>query len=284
MATRTFSDDEFEFYRSPGPFTVLSKDDAAEAREVIAGGSDIATLVQGLVLHEAHAALYGVRIPEYRRRREMQIRPAASLLARVRELDPAPLREARSPERRLVGYCRHFSVLSVAMLRAAGIPARVRCGFFCDIRSGRFLDHWVIEKWHGDRWIRVDTQLDAAQRMALGLDFDPNDVPANRFVSGSEAWLLCRGEQADPAQFGIAEWWGAWFVRNNVIRDLAALNKSEWLPWDSWGVMDRASALGRHPADRVIDEAASAVTADNWPLIQRFYERADFHPADPAAA
>jgi hypothetical protein len=30
---------------------------------------------------------------------------------------------------------------------------------------------------------------------------------------------------------------GLWFIAGNVIRDLAALNNMEMLPWDVWGAM-----------------------------------------------
>jgi len=32
---------------------------------------------------------------------------------------------------------------------------------------------------------------------------------------------------------------GMWFIRGNLIRDLAALNKVELLPWDGWGLIDQ---------------------------------------------
>jgi hypothetical protein len=31
---------------------------------------------------------------------------------------------------------------------------------------------------------------------------------------------------------------GLWFVRGDFVRDVAALNKMELLPWDSWGIIE----------------------------------------------
>jgi hypothetical protein len=31
--------------------------------------------------------------------------------------------------------------------------------------------------------------------------------------------------------------YGLWFIAGNVIRDVAALNNHEMLPWDVWGAM-----------------------------------------------
>jgi hypothetical protein len=36
--------------------------------------------------------------------------------------------------------------------------------------------------------------------------------------------------------------WGYWFIASNIVRDIAALNNREMLPWDVWGVMKRDDA------------------------------------------
>ena len=54
-----------------------------------------------------------------------------------------------------------------------------------------------------------------------------------------DAWSLCRSGRADPKTFGILDMRGSWFVAGNVIRDVAALNNREMLPWDIWGAMRR---------------------------------------------
>ncbi len=229
-------------------------------------------VVQGLLLHHAWAVRYGVEVPP-ERRLELELRAASDMVRRIRELDPRPLGTPRPPAHRLVGNCRQFSVLATAVLRQAGVPARARCGFATYFEPGRFIDHWVIERWdeRERRWVRADVQLDALQREALDLDFDPADVPAGRFLSGGEAWRRCRSGHEDPARFGISRWWGAWFVRNNVVRDLAALNEVELLPWDRWGLMDEESALGEGPADRLVDEVAAVAAAGDWPALRELY-------------
>jgi hypothetical protein len=32
---------------------------------------------------------------------------------------------------------------------------------------------------------------------------------------------------------------GLWFIAGNIVRDVAALNSREMLPWDVWGAMRR---------------------------------------------
>jgi hypothetical protein len=141
---------------------------------------------------------------------------------------------------RQVGNCRDFSLLLTAILRQQGIPARARCGFGKYFLPEHFEDHWVCEYWNADknRWILVDSQLDALQVEILDILFDPLDVPSNQFITGGQAWLMCREGIANPDQFGIFDMHGWWFIWGNVIRDFLALNKIEILPWDwGWGFL-----------------------------------------------
>src|SRR6266481_4246118 len=110
-------------------------------------------VVQGLLLHEHWAPAYGVTLPD-KRRSESHIRPASRMLDRLLSIDDRPLSVARPVDARLVGVCRHFTVLLVAMLRAQGVPARARCGFGAYFRPGHFEDHWVCEYWNDaeGRW------------------------------------------------------------------------------------------------------------------------------------
>ena len=198
----------------------------------------MARVVQGLLLHEHWAPAYGVKLSD-ERRSESHIRPASLMLDRLLAHDGRPLSVARPVDTRLVGVCRHFTVLLVAMLRAQGVPARARCGFGSYFNPGRFEDHWVCEYWNAvdGRWILVDAQVDDVQRAKVKPDFDLLDVPRDRFVIAGDAWARCRAGDADPSAFGIFQMRGLWFIAGNVIRDLAALNNMEMLPWDVWGAM-----------------------------------------------
>ena len=65
------------------------------------------------------------------------------------------------------------------------------------------------------------------------------DVPRDQFLVAGDAWQLCRAGKADPMDFGILDLFGWWMIAGNVVRDLAALNNREMLPWDCWGPMPR---------------------------------------------
>ena len=53
---------------------------------------------------------------------------------------------------------------------------------------------------------------------------------------------MCRSGKADASAFGILDMHGSWFIAGNVVRDVAALNNREMLPWDVWGAMARTDA------------------------------------------
>jgi transglutaminase superfamily protein len=224
-------------YLRPGVMT-----DPGAARTLLAdlprGAGALAEVAHGLLIHEHIAGAYGVTLTD-ERRASVHVRPAAALLGQIAAEDGRPLTEAREPARRLPGNCRHYTVLAVAMLRAQGTPARARCGFGDYFGTGWSEDHWVCEYWDQQRWKLADFQIDDVQLKLFDVDFDLMDVPRDRFVVAGDAWRLCRDGGADPATFGLSlmNEGGLWWIAANLLRDVAALNHVEMLPWDVWGAM-----------------------------------------------
>jgi hypothetical protein len=236
---KTIERSRLDFYTHPAAMT-FGGGYASMFDELPGDMISLVRIVQGLLLHEHAAPLYGVALTN-ERRGEVHIRSVEQMLNRLLTLDERPLSVARPVNTRLVGVCRHFTLLLVAMLRTKGIPTRARCGFGTYFKRGRFYDHWVCEYWNATeaRWILVDAQIDDVQREELQVDFDPLDVPHDRFVIAGDAWAQCRTSKADPSKFGIFDMNGLWFIAGNVVRDVAALNNMEMLPWDVWGAMIR---------------------------------------------
>ena len=226
--------DPLAYYAEPGPFTSLSTED--DYASLLEGLPDtipaLVQAVQGNMIHIFWAQGYGVTLTD-EQSTGVGIRSAAEKLRRIHAANPAPLTTPRPPEARLVGNCRDFTLLLVAMLRYQGIPARARCGFAAYFLPDHYEDHWVAEVWNGARWVLVDAQLDALQREVLDIRFDPLDVPREQFIVAGEAWQSCRRGEANPADFGIFDMHGWWFIWGNVVRELLAFNKVEILPWDA---------------------------------------------------
>jgi Transglutaminase-like superfamily len=204
-----------------------------------------------------------------------QIRPAAALVQAMLALDPQPLSVPRPPERRLVGTCRHFAVLSCASLRHRGISARVRCGFATYFQPGHGVDHWITEYLDQQtrRWVRIDSEL------LGGTVLDrPDRLAEGAFLSGGEAWQAFRRGDIDASQYGVygTQNWGPAEIRGNAVKDLAALNKVETLPWDAWGRMTEAyDGKTGIDYDELLDILASTCAGDDSAAVAALYTRND---------
>jgi len=267
--------DAITFYKITGPLTDVSRysDSIKNLPDNVEG---LVGVIQGLLLHIFWAGRYG-EILSTRRKEEVNIRTAEGKIARILEIEPAALTQARPLNQRLIGNCRDFSLLLAAFLKFKGVPARARCGFATYFIKGKFEDHWVVEYWHAQqqRWVMVDAQLDALQREYLRIQFDPLDMPVGQFLPAGQAWQLCRKGQADPLKFGIQQYHGLEFILGNVQRDLLALNRIELLPWDIWGLAGkRFKSLTREQLG-LIDRIALFTLLPDSPLtiIRQLYEK-----------
>ncbi|SFW43546.1 transglutaminase-like domain-containing protein [Amycolatopsis australiensis] len=209
------------------------------------------------------------------RREEIDLRYAADLFARLRELDPAPPGEPRATLDRVVGCCRDFTLLLVSMARHHGIPARVRVGFANYLVPGWYLDHVVAEVRSADGWHLVDPQLPADFR-----EFDVLDVPRDRFLVGADAWTAARAGDLDPARLAVAPDLEVPFLRglpyawHNLVLDLAALNKHEMLLWDLWGALNDDAVLSAATLARA-DELAELMTDADPGRLRAAFEADD---------
>ena len=224
-------------------------------------------VVHGVYVHYMEGELYDYEIPE-ERLAEINTRYVERMLARLVELDTRPLTESRPPEKRLVGYCRDAAILFCAMARHQGIPARHRVGFatyFAETSLDCPGSHETAEYWDADEgcWRLVDPHLDALAIQEHSIQFDVYDVPREQFLVAGKAWQMCRAGDADPNGFGIEDLRGLWFIRNNMIQDLAALNRMEPLNWDNWGLMLRGLETLTDEEWRLLDQVAVLTQADN---------------------
>jgi hypothetical protein len=271
------SENPLEFYSQ---HSVMS-DPGAHSNLYDSLPNDIACLcraVQGLMIHVFWAERYEVTIPGPRYE-ELQYRKVTQKLSKIMDIDKRPLAQARNPEMRLVGNCRDFTLMLTSMLRHQGIPARARCGFGRYFLPEQYIDHWVCEYWNAveKRWILVDPQLDELQCEKLGIKFNTLDVPRDQFIVGGKAWRICRKGEADPDKFGIFDMHGLWFVRGDLVRDVAALNKMELLPWDCWGLADKQENTNTKDDFDLLDRAAELIENDvpEFGELRQLYENDD---------
>lgn len=239
-----------DFYSRPAGMTSVGRH-ISEFDALPNNVGELVRTVQHLLVYDVVARdFYGFTIPAGRES-EIHIRPVEEMIDRLLALEAQTLRLHRSVEKRITGRCRDFTLFLIAMLRTKGVPARARCGFGSYFNPPYFEDHWICEYWNAveGRWVVVDPQFDEVWRGELGITHDVLDVPRDRFLVAAEAWNQCRAGGLDPDKFGVqfADIRGLWFIAGNLVRDFAALNRVEMLPWDVWGAQPR-------PYERLNDE------------------------------
>jgi hypothetical protein len=217
---------------------------------------------------------------------EIDTRYADAMFRRLFELKDAPLTEPRQPGERLVGCCRDFTVLFLAIARHKGIPARSRVGFATYFAPGWNVDHVVAEVWDAGegRWRLVDAELDAGHVDSTDdTELDPLDLPRDRFITGPQAWLACRAENADPERFVVApdldipDTRGWPYLMHNLVHDLASLNRHEMLLWEDWGILLHDEPMLPDHLDLLDQTAALMMAPDSTPAtLGELYARDEF--------
>lgn len=112
----------------------------------------------------------------------------------------------------------------------------------------------------------------------------PEDLEPGQFLTGGEAWLAFRRGDIDASRFGVydTENWGPGEIRGNAVKDLAALNKVEMLPWDEWGRMtDAYDGKTGADYDDLLDTLAAVCAADDPAAVADLYTHEDLRvPAE----
>lgn len=236
--------------------------------------ADIRRLATGLVFHfraNGDLSANGFTADRFS---ELDLRYADDMLARLRQLQDGSITAARQPTRCILGCCRDFTLLFVAMARHRGIPARSRVGFAGYFGGDWWYDHVVAEVWDAAerRWRLVEAQMpDGYVDPATGLQMDLLDVPRDRFLVGADAWRAARSGSLDAERFGVSPeldlpYLRSWtYLAHNVIFDLAALNKDEMVLWETWGVLDSLAPPDPALASN-LDELAACLADPNAQL------------------
>ncbi|WP_231503778.1 excinuclease ABC subunit UvrA [Paenibacillus sp. 1-18] len=195
---------------------------------------ELCKIVQGLTLNHEYAEQYEVKLT-YNRKKERELRTVSNMLKRIQELCSHSLNIPREVQDRLMVTSRDINVLLCSILRYQKIPSRVLCGFSA-YRNDFYPSHWVCEFWmeKEERWVLADASLDPTLQRHLGIDFSPVDLPPEKFFRSEDVWTRCRDHDMDDRLFGYQLHTGLGFIRGNLLRNFASLNKYEVSPWDNW--------------------------------------------------
>ncbi|GGY76727.1 transglutaminase domain-containing protein [Streptomyces nitrosporeus] len=227
-------------------------------------------IARDLLIHRLEGGLFRHTVPQERLHNDAETRYLDDIVRIVIERNGSPLTQRRGAGDRFVGVCRDFALLYCSFLRHIGVPARLRYGFADYLGPDGFhADHAVTEYWDRERgWLLADPQLaDPVVADAWRADFDPMDVPRDRFLVAGRAWQAIRAGDAAPEAFGLhppeeGPMFGEWFVAHCVRVDLAALNKVETLLWDTWGAGADDGGKLADTAYELYDRAARVTSGD----------------------
>ena len=139
------------------------------------------------------------KVPWYRQAEDDNLPTTAAMLAELFRRDKRGFTMERKVQDKLILTCRFAAILMASILKAKGIPARVRAGFAgywegAEVSS----DHWITQYWDKTekRWITID--VDGSFH---DVGFNLYDVPEGKFDFSADAWLNVRNGKVDGTRF-----------------------------------------------------------------------------------
>jgi hypothetical protein len=153
----------------------------------------------------------------------------------------------------------------------------MRVGFAAYLQPGLLIDHVVAEAWDeaAGRWRLIDGEMNSNWTPEVGGNpVDWTDLARDQFVTGPDAWQAARAGTCDPERhltspdLDAPELRGWPLLARHVIHDLVALNKTEMLVWDAWGMQlsidpDLVAEQDAALLDEICEHAAdSGVSSD----------------------
>ncbi|MBI3620363.1 transglutaminase domain-containing protein [Candidatus Roizmanbacteria bacterium] len=144
------------------------------------------------------------KVPWSRQAEDDYFNTAVSIIAELFRRDSRGFTLKRKPQNKVVLTCRHTTLLMASILKAKGIPGRVRSGnasYFPE-EKGLSSDHWINEYWSDkeSRWIIID--VDGSLH---NTGFDMYDLPPDAFDYPAKAWLAIREGKVDADHFWNAK-------------------------------------------------------------------------------
>jgi len=144
-------------------------------------------------------------LPWWRQREDDNLATVVAMVAELYRRDKRGFVGVRKVADKLVVSCRHTAVVMAGILKAKGIPARVRAGFAAYFEQAEFgdvtSDHYINQYWNEkeNRWVTID--VDGCMSIKHGFTFDPFDMSDGIFHFPAKAWLEIREGGVDENYF-----------------------------------------------------------------------------------
>lgn len=144
------------------------------------------------------------KVPWWRQAEDDYFNTSVAMVAELFRRGPKGFTKDRKAENKLVLTCRHTTLLVASILKAKGIPTRVRSGYapYFPFEKGLSSDHWINEYWNKkeNRWIIID--IDGSFH---NTGIDMYDMPKDAFDYPAVAWLNVRAGKVDGDHFWNAK-------------------------------------------------------------------------------
>lgn len=140
------------------------------------------------------------KVPWWRQPEDDYFPTAISMVAELFRRDERGFVNDRAESDKMILTCRFVALLTTAILKAKGIPARLRSGFesYAAPRPSTSCDHWITQYWNEgeNRWHTIDVDCSIED-----VNFDPYDMPPGTFEWSADSWLAARVGKADSERF-----------------------------------------------------------------------------------
>lgn len=110
-----------------------------------------------------------------------------AIMAELNRLDERGIFWGREISKKVVITCRYVAIWLASILKAKGIPTRVRSGFAPYFRDdGKAVDHWIVEYYNQEdnRWCICDPDTDSGEKHT--------DMDKEKFCWIAKIWLDVR--------------------------------------------------------------------------------------------
>jgi hypothetical protein len=199
------------------------------------------------------------KVPWYRQAEDDVFPTASAMLAELFRRDPRGFISDRVVEDKLILTCRFTAILMASILKAKGVPTRVRSGFASyfmveGLEEGTSDDHWINEYWDESKshWVTID----ADGCLEGYLNFDPFDLPSGTFDFSADAWIAVRRGEVEGSHFkDAAGFEGLITIGWELFHDFHSLMNNEIIyqqgPSFGWGRMDKLTESELEEIDKL---------------------------------
>lgn len=182
----------------------------------------------------------------------------------------------RAVSDKLVLTCRYVAIMTASVLKAKGVPARVRAGHAPYFDMGNLgdisTDHWITQYWltAEERWVTID--VDGSLSMAKPVD--PFNIQPGEFDFAANAWLGIRDGSLKPRHFyNAGGYYGLLVVAWSLFYDFHCLMNQEMLYMHHAQIMSNFKKLSENRLAEIDELAQLMVDPDkNFKALQKIWE------------